>query len=93
VTKRPALVVPAVVLGLALIALAVLYFVDSAGSLPAFLPGHETGSPHHHLKHGIAALLLGLGCLIYAWFQTGPARSEPRPGTHGADWSVDETLD
>ena len=75
-TKRPALILPAIVVGLLLIALAVLYFVDSAGALPAFVPGHATGSPHHHVKHGIAALLLGLGCLMYAWFQTGSTRTD-----------------
>ena len=72
-TKRPALIVPAVIVGLALLALAVLYFVDSAASLPSFIPGHQAGSAHHHVKHGIAAALLGIACLIFAWFQTGPA--------------------
>jgi hypothetical protein len=78
-TKRPALIVPAVIVGLVLLALAALYFIDSAGSLPSFIPGHEAGSAHHHVKHGIAALLLGIGCLIFAWFQTGPTdRAAPR---------------
>jgi len=76
VTKRPALIVPAVIVGLALLALAGLYFLDSAGSLPSFIPGHEAGSTHHHVKHGIAAGLLGLGCLVVAWFQTGPTARE-----------------
>jgi hypothetical protein len=71
VTKRPALIVPAVVVGLLLLVVAVVYFVDSAGSLPSFFPGHQAGSAHHHVKHGIAAALLGLGCLVLAWFQTG----------------------
>ena len=46
-------------------------------SLPGFLPGHEAGSAHHHVKHGIAALLLGLGAFVLAWFQSGP---RPRGG-------------
>jgi hypothetical protein len=75
-SKRPALVVPAVLIGLALLVLAVVYFVDSASTLPSFIPGHEAGSSHHHVKHGIAAAVLGLGCLIFAWFQTGG-------GSHG----------
>jgi uncharacterized RDD family membrane protein YckC len=78
-TKRPALVVPAVVAGIALIALAVLYFVSTADALPSFVPGHEAGSSHHHVKHGIAALLLGVGALVFAWFQTGPRAAEPQP--------------
>jgi hypothetical protein len=79
--KNRALILPAVVVGLALIALAVLYFVDSADALPSFIPGHETGSTHHHIKHGIAALCLGAGALILAWFQTGPAASTQRHTT------------
>jgi hypothetical protein len=74
VTKNRSVVVPAVALGVLLIALAVAYWALSAGSLPAFLPGHAAGSAHHHIKHGIAAFLLGVACLVYAWFQTGPAR-------------------
>jgi hypothetical protein len=80
VKKRPALILPAVVLGLLLLALAVVYIVEPASSLPSFLPGHQAGSSHHHVKHGIAAGLLGIGCLILAWFQTGPtgrARTVP----------------
>jgi hypothetical protein len=75
VNKRPVLIVPAVVVGLLLLALAVLYIVDPASSLPSFLPGHQAGSAHHHVKHGIAAGLLGAACLVLAWFQTGPTRS------------------
>jgi hypothetical protein len=77
VTKRPALIIPAVIAGVLLLALALLYFADSAASLPSFIPGHQTGSAHHHVKHGIAAGLLGLACLVFAWFQTGPSSSKP----------------
>ena len=72
-TKNRSLIVPAVVLGVALLVLAALYFVDSAGALPSFIPGHEAGSSHHHIKHGIAAAIVGLGCFTFAWFQSGPA--------------------
>ena len=73
-TKRPALIVPAVVAAVALLALAALYFADSASALPSFIPGHEAGSTHHHVKHGIAAAILGLFALVFAWFQTEPTR-------------------
>jgi hypothetical protein len=78
VSKRPALIAPAVLVGLVLLVLAVVYFVDSASALPSFMPGHEAGSSHHHVKHGIAAAVLGIGCLIFAWFQTGGAGARPR---------------
>jgi hypothetical protein len=71
-TKHRELIVPAVIVGVLLLALAILYFVDSADALPSFIPGHEAGSSHHHVKHGIAAAALGLGAFVFAWFQTGP---------------------
>ena len=72
-SKRRNLIAPAIVLGLVLIVIGVVYFVDTASALPSFFPGHQAGSGHHHVKHGIAAFLLGVACLIFAWFQTGPA--------------------
>src|SRR3954447_15828182 len=61
----------AVVVGVALIVIAVIYWIEPAKSLPGFSPGHETGSSHHHAKHGIAAFLVGVALLVFAWFQTG----------------------
>jgi hypothetical protein len=84
VTKRPALIVPAIVVGVLLLVVGVIYFVDSASALPSFFPGHQAGSAHHHVKHGIAAVLLGLGCLVLAWFQTGPRSARPAAGARRA---------
>ena len=67
-----ALTIAAVVVGVLLIAVAVVYWVDSAKDLPSFFPGHDAASSTVHVKHGIAALVLGLGFLVFAWFQTGP---------------------
>jgi hypothetical protein len=75
VTKRRELIVPAVIVGILLIALAALYWAEPAKSRPSFIPGLQAGSGHHHLKHGIAAFLLGLACLVFAWFQTGGDRA------------------
>ncbi len=69
------LVVIAVIAGIALIAVGVVYFVDPAGSLPSFFPGHQAGSSHHHVKHGIAAILLGAACLVFAWFRSAPKKT------------------
>ena len=65
----------ALVAGIVLIVIAIVYWVEPAGSLPSFCPGHEAGSTHHHVKHGIAAFLVGLACLVFAWFRTGPKRT------------------
>ncbi|CAN5679085.1 hypothetical protein BH18ACT15_BH18ACT15_14370 [soil metagenome] len=72
-TKRPQLIIPAVAAGVLLLALAVLYWASTAAALPSFVPGHEVGSAHHHVKHGIAAAILALGAFSFAWFQSGPA--------------------
>jgi hypothetical protein len=65
----------AVAVGLALIVLAVVYWAEPAKSLPSWIPGHQAGSNHHHVKHGIASFLLGCACLVFAWFRS----AGPRP--------------
>ncbi len=73
-TKNRNLIVPAIILGIILLVVAALYFLEPAKSLPSFFPGHDAASTHHHVKHGIAALVLGLGAFVLAWFATGPRR-------------------
>ena len=57
--------------GAALIVIAIVYWAEPASSLPSFFPGHQAGSGHHHIKHGIASFFVGLAALVFAWFQTG----------------------
>jgi hypothetical protein len=71
--KNRKLILPAVLAGIVLIAIGVIYVAEPAGSLPSFFPGHEAGSGHHHVKHALLAFVLGIGALVFAWFQTGPA--------------------
>jgi hypothetical protein len=73
VAIRP-LTVLLVLAGLALVAVAIVYFVTPAHSLPSFVPGHET-SNRHHVKHGIAMVGLAVLAWVGAWFTTAP---EPR---------------
>lgn len=73
--NRRLLVALSVVIGIALVVVAGVYWAEPARSLPSFFPGHEAGSAHHHVKHGIAAFLVGLACFAFAWFQTGPKKS------------------
>jgi UDP-N-acetylmuramyl pentapeptide phosphotransferase/UDP-N-acetylglucosamine-1-phosphate transferase len=73
--NRRALAGLAIVVGIALIAIAIVYWAEPAKSLPSFFPGHQAGSSHHHTKHGIASFLVGLACLAFAWFNTGPKRA------------------
>lgn len=69
---RRVLVPLAVVVGVALIVISIIYFAEPAKSLPSFFPGHQAGSAHHHTKHGIAALVVALGLFAFAWFASGP---------------------
>jgi uncharacterized RDD family membrane protein YckC len=71
-TRHPAVIALAVAFGIAFVILGIVYWIEPAGSLPSFMPGHDAGSGHHHVKHGIASFLLGVALLIFAWFQTGP---------------------
>jgi Na+/H+ antiporter NhaD/arsenite permease-like protein len=70
------LIVPAVVVGVLLVIVAIVYFVTPEHSLPSFFPGHASASSaeanHHHTKHGIAAIVVALACFAFAWFQSGP---------------------
>lgn len=75
-SKNRKLIVPAIIAGVVLLVIAVLYIAEPASSLPSFFPGHEDGSSHHHVKHGIAALCLAIGAFVIAWFQTGPSVSD-----------------
>ena len=75
VGQKKLLVVLAIVVGIVLIAIAVVYWAEPAKSLPSFFPGHQAGSAHHHVKHGIASFLVGLALFVFAWFNTGGTRT------------------
>jgi UDP-N-acetylmuramyl pentapeptide phosphotransferase/UDP-N-acetylglucosamine-1-phosphate transferase len=77
--RRRLLALIALILGVVLIAIAVVYWAEPAKSLPSFFPGQQAGSNHHHVKHGIAAFLLGVACLVFAWFNTGEKKTAPEP--------------
>jgi hypothetical protein len=61
----------AAIVGVVFLIVAVLYFTQPAGSLPSFFPGHKDGSMDKHMKHGIAATVVGIGCFLFGWFVSG----------------------
>jgi hypothetical protein len=73
-SNKKALNALAIAAGIVLIVIGIVYFVNTADSLPSFFPGHETGSTDHHIKHGLLAVALGIGCFVFAWFNSAPAR-------------------
>jgi len=78
VTRDRALVLLALAAAIVLFVIAAIYWAEPAKSLPSFFPGHEAGSSHHHVKHGIAAFVVGLAALAFAWFASGPAARRGR---------------
>ena len=58
----------AVILGLAFAAVAIVYWVVPAGSLPSFVPGFDAGSSLIHVKHGIAAAAAAVLFLALGWY-------------------------
>jgi hypothetical protein len=64
----------AIILGLAFVAVAIVYWTMPAGQLPTFLPGFEAGSSLVHLKHGIAAAAAAVLFLAFGWY-AGRARA------------------
>jgi hypothetical protein len=57
----------AVILGLAFVVVAAIYWLMPAGSLPAFFPGFEAGSEHVHLKHAVLSLAAAVVLFFIAW--------------------------
>jgi hypothetical protein len=70
------LLVPvSIVLGLVFFVIGYVYATHTAGALPGFFPGFEAGATNVHIKHSIAAFLLGVVCFVFAWFKSGPKPS------------------
>jgi amino acid permease len=78
-SRRPALVIALAILGVVLLVVGIVYFAKSANDLPSFFPGHQAGSAHKHVKHGIGALVVALICFIGAWFSLGSRPSDSTP--------------
>jgi uncharacterized membrane protein HdeD (DUF308 family) len=62
---RRVLFVALILLGVALIAVGIVYLVEPARHLPSFFPGHSK-SHHHGVKHGWAAIVAGVVALLLA---------------------------
>lgn len=56
-----------IVLGIALIVVAAVYFVMPADQLPSFFPGHEAGVTRVHMKHGLVTGIVGVVLLAIGW--------------------------
>jgi hypothetical protein len=67
------LTVVLLVVAVVLAAAGVMYLVTPAGQLPSLVPGHLSGSSHHHTTHALLMFILAALALVGAWFTTNPA--------------------
>ncbi|MGH7245425.1 MAG: hypothetical protein ACREGI_00645 [Candidatus Levyibacteriota bacterium] len=65
------LVFASVIIGLILVVMAGVYFLESARSLPHYFPGYSPLLTKHHYTHAVGTLVLGLLAFVFAWFQSG----------------------
>ena len=62
-----ALVVIMVALGVAFLAIGIVYVAYEAGGLPPMFPGRNSGSTDHHLKHGAVSFAIAGTIWTTAW--------------------------
>jgi hypothetical protein len=62
-----ALLIGLVVLGVAFLAVGIIYVAYEAGGLPPMFPGRNAGSTDHHLKHGVISFAIAGTVWICAW--------------------------
>ena len=73
-TQSRVLQVVLIVIGVALLALGIVYFTVAAGKLPSFL-GHISHSSAHRTKRAFAGVVVGGICLLAALAAAMPRRA------------------
>ncbi len=73
--NKKGLIVAGIILGIIFLIVGYVYVTHSASTLPTFFPGYEAGLSKIHIKHGIASFVVGIGCFVFAWFQSGPKQT------------------
>lgn len=66
------------ILGILLVIIGSMYLIEPAKSLPTFFPGYDGALLTKHYKHGIGAIILGLACFAFTWFNSGKKSSEEK---------------
>lgn len=65
----------AIVVGILLLVVGAIYATQAPSDLPSFFPGHGAAHTGHHMKHAIAAIVVGVLCFVFAWFVSGSKSS------------------
>ena len=72
------LVIILVVLGVLAIAAGIIYYVESANSLPTFFPGHAAHLKGRHTTRGLVGIIAGVVLLIIAVITARAGRRSSR---------------
>ncbi len=75
-SNRRLVMIAGIIAGIILLVIALVYFMNPANGLPVFFPGYNPALASHHWKHGLLALILGVGALVVAWFNSGSAQKK-----------------
>lgn len=75
-STRRLLMIAGILAGIVLVVIAIVYFLNPANALPSFFPGYSATLTTHHWKHGLLALILGIGGFALAWFNSGSTQKK-----------------
>ena len=64
----------AILAGIALVVVAVIYFTVGSNDLPSWFPGHYEKTTDTRPKRGVAALVVAAVCFVYVWSTVRSAR-------------------
>jgi len=77
-SKRPIALVLAII-GVLGIILGIVYLAVPAGNLPSIF-GHTTPANGHHVVRMAVSFVVGVACLVGAWFVNKGSKAEPAAG-------------
>ena len=77
-SKRPIALVLAII-GVLGIILGIVYLAVPAGNLPSIF-GHTTPANGHHVVRMAVSFVVGVACLVGAWFVNKGSKAEPSAG-------------
>lgn len=63
------------IVGILLLIIGYIYATHTADTLPHWLPGYDATVTKVHGKHAFGAIILGIACFVFAWFQSGPKKA------------------
>ena len=73
------LIALAIVLGLVFCVIGFVYASHTGENLPHYFPGYAPGYDRVHVKHSVAAFVVGAAFFVFAWFKSGTKNNGNAP--------------